>query len=161
MTEKLKPCPFCGGKAELCYAPGLGTDSCRGYTLQASCNECGATSPGLWQEKKPEPNDQLWKDAADEWNHRPGETAETCGIAYCAHYPEGLPVCAKCREASALAHDRACAELADARAEIERLTLEIENKQYTIMCAAQEIADLRELLEFQSPRPFGRGKDEV
>lgn len=69
----LKPCPFCGCEAELCYGPGLGTDSCRGYTLYASCNECGAKSPGLWQEKKPEPSDQSWKDAADEWNSRPGE----------------------------------------------------------------------------------------
>ena len=73
MSKTLKPCPFCGGEAELCYGPGLGTDSCRGYTLYASCNDCGAKSPGLWQEKKPEPNDQLWKDAADEWNQRPGE----------------------------------------------------------------------------------------
>ncbi len=73
--NNLKPCPFCGGEAELCYGPGLGTDSCRGYTLYASCNECGAKSPGLWQEKKPEPNDQNWKDAADDWNSRPGEEA--------------------------------------------------------------------------------------
>ncbi len=71
--NNLKPCPFCGGEAELCYGPGLGTDSCRGYTLQASCNECCAKSPGLWQEKKPEPDDAIWKDAADEWNWRPGE----------------------------------------------------------------------------------------
>lgn len=47
----------------------------------------------------------------------------TCGKAYCEHHPEGLPVCAKCREESALAHDRACAELAEARAEIEGLML--------------------------------------
>ena len=46
-------------------------------------------------------------------------TVETCGKAYCEHYPEGLPVCAKCREESTLAHDIACAKLAEARAEIE------------------------------------------
>lgn len=73
--NNLKPCPFCGGEAELCYGPGLGTDSCRGYTLYAGCNECGAKSPGLWQEKKPKPDDQSWKDAADDWNSRPGEEA--------------------------------------------------------------------------------------
>ena len=73
--NNLKPCPFCGGEAELCYGPGLGTDSCRGYTLQASCNECCAKSPGLWQERRPEPDDAIWKDAADEWNWRPGEEA--------------------------------------------------------------------------------------
>jgi hypothetical protein len=73
--NSLKPCPFCGGAAELCYGPGLGTDSCRGYTLYASCNECGAKSPGLWQEKKPEPSDPIWDDVAAEWNCRPGEEA--------------------------------------------------------------------------------------
>ena len=119
--SNLKPCPFCGGEAELCYGPGLGTDSCRGYTLQASCNECCAKSPGLWQEKKPEPDDAIWKDAADEWNYRPGEIDATkCGVAYCEHHREGLPVCVECREESTLAHDKVCALLVEARAEIER-----------------------------------------
>lgn len=45
---------------------------------------------------------------------------EKKGKAYCEHYPEGLPVCGKCREESALAHDKACALLAEARTEIER-----------------------------------------
>ena len=49
------------------------------------------------------------------------ETVETCGKAYCEHYPEGLFVCAKCREESTLAHDKACAKIAEAMAEIERL----------------------------------------
>jgi hypothetical protein len=141
MTEKLKPCPFCGGEAELCYGPGLGTASCRGYTLRASCKECGATSPGLWQEKKPEPDDKLWAGAADDWNHRPGEAAETCGKAYCEHYPEGLPVCAKCREASTLAHDRACAELAEARAEIESYRLEHDQMREALETFMDSCAD--------------------
>ena len=141
--NELKPCPFCGGEAELFYGPGLGTASCRGYTLQASCNECGATSPGLWQEKKPEPNDQLWKDAADEWNYRPGEAAETCGIAYCAHYPEGLPVCAECREASTLAHDIACAKLAEARADAEHWKSECNALQRMVHEARAEIDRLQ------------------
>lgn len=38
-------------------------------------------------------------------------------------------------------------QLAGARAEIERLVLEIADRQYTVVCAAQEIADLRELLD--------------
>lgn len=37
-------------------------------------------------------------------------------------------------------------ELADARAEIERLALEIENKQYTITCASEENQQLKESL---------------
>jgi len=43
------------------------------------------------------------------------------GTKCCEHYPEGLPVCSECREESTLAHDKACAALAEARAEIERL----------------------------------------
>lgn len=145
--SNLKPCPFCGGEAELCYGPGLGTDSCRGYTLLASCNECGAKSPSLWQEKKPESDDQSWKDAADEWNCRPGEIDATkCGVGYCEHHREGLPVCVECREESTIAHDKACALLAEARAEIERLALELENKQYTITCASEENQQLKESL---------------
>ena len=37
-------------------------------------------------------------------------------------------------------------ELAEARAEIERLALEIENKQYTITCASEEHQQLKESL---------------
>lgn len=37
-------------------------------------------------------------------------------------------------------------ELAEARAEIERLALEIENKQYTITCASEENQQLKESL---------------
>lgn len=146
--SNLKPCPFCGGEAELCYGPGLGTDSCRGYTLLASCNECGAKSPGLWQEKKPEPNDQSWKDAADEWNGRPSEPdLENCGVAYCEHYPEGLPVCSRCREESTLAHDKACALLAEARAEIERLKAFIDQRDRKLLKCIGQKCDKDKLIE--------------
>jgi predicted acetyltransferase len=37
-------------------------------------------------------------------------------------------------------------ELAEARAEIERLALELENKQYTITCASEENQQLKESL---------------
>ena len=37
-------------------------------------------------------------------------------------------------------------ELAEARVEIERLALEIENKQYTITCASEENQQLKESL---------------
>ena len=112
--NSLKPCPFCGGEAELCYMPALW-----GYALYVSCKGCDAKSPRNWQEKEPKLGDTEWKVAADQWNHRPGEAVETCGKAYCEHNPEGLPVCSECREASTLAHDIACAKLAEARDEIE------------------------------------------
>jgi hypothetical protein len=119
----------------LCYGPGLSTDSCRGYTLYASCNECCAKSPGLWQEKKPEPSDPTWKDTADEWNCRPGEIDATkCGVGYCEHHREGLPVCVECREESTLAHDKACAQLAEARAEIEALMFLVKNQRCCRNC---------------------------
>lgn len=44
---------------------------------------------------------------------------EKKGVAYCEHYPEGLPVCSKCREESTIAHDKACALLAEARADAD------------------------------------------
>jgi hypothetical protein len=134
----------------LCYGPGLGTDSCRGYTLYASCNECGAKSPGLWQEKKPEPDDQSWKDAADDWNSRPGEPdPENCGVACCEHYPEGLPVCGRCREESALAHDKACADLAEARADAEHWKSECNALQRMVHEARAEIENLRFMVHNQ------------
>lgn len=148
----LKPCPFCGGDAKLCYGPGLGTDSCRGYTLYAGCNECGAKSPGLWQEKRPEPDDQNWKDAADEWNSRPGEPdMENCGVACCEHHREGLPYCVECAEESTLAHDKACAELAEARAEIERKDRLIEQMGRAMeKVIANYRVNLRDLTDFEN-----------
>jgi hypothetical protein len=144
--NNLKPCPFCGCDAELCYGPGLGTDSCRGYTLYASCSECSAKSPGLWQEKKPEPSDPIWDDVAAEWNCRPGEIDATkCGVAYCEHHPEGLPVCSRCREESTLVHDKAGAELAEARARIdhlERIVDEMTEEQAALCAEDQSITEL-------------------
>ena len=42
--------------------------------------------------------------------------------------------------------DKVVSELAEARAELERLALEIENKQYTITCASEENQQLKESL---------------
>ena len=70
-------------------------------------------------------------------NHRPGEIDATkCGVAYCEHHREGLPYCVECREESTLAHDKACALLAEARAEIESKDKLIEQ-----MLTALEMAD--------------------
>lgn len=83
---------------------------------------------------------------------------EKKGVAYCEHYPEGLPVCGKCREESTLAHDKACALLAEARAEIERLKSEsmrvtpgqmvFDNLQKELSRKDKLIEQMREALRF-------------
>ena len=67
------------------------------------------------------------------------ETVETCGKAYCEHYPDGLFVCAKCREESTIAHDKACAKLAEARADAEHWKSECNALQRMVHEARAEI----------------------
>lgn len=64
MSEmKLKPCPFCGGKAWLINAEA-GKDGMGRHWRNPRCRECGAD---LGYCKTPEA-------AAKAWNTRPGET---------------------------------------------------------------------------------------
>ena len=51
---KLKPCPFCGGKAEMMEATYLGIES------SVICFSCGASGPTVFSEDK----------AAERWNNR-------------------------------------------------------------------------------------------
>lgn len=53
--EKLKPCPFCGGEAEIIKAQFLGGDN---YACR--CVDCVAQSAFCWTEEK----------AVAEWNRR-------------------------------------------------------------------------------------------
>jgi Lar family restriction alleviation protein len=60
VSEKLKPCPFCGGEAKLVWSGGF---------RYAECTECGisgndAGSFGL------ETGEQIDKAAAEKWNTR-------------------------------------------------------------------------------------------
>lgn len=81
-------------------------------------------------------------------NHRPGEIDATkCGVAYCEHHREGLPYCVECREESTLAHDKACALLAEARAEIERLKLVSQNQETVIAAQRRSAKAKNELIE--------------
>ena len=80
----------------------------------------------------------------------------TCGKAYCEHHPEGLPVCAKCREESALAHDRACAELAEARADADHWKSECNALQRMVHESRAEIDGLTLMATNASMEPARR-----
>ena len=45
MSEELKPCPFCGGKASLNYERIPGED--KGFWAQVICNACHGRSGGM------------------------------------------------------------------------------------------------------------------
>ena len=58
MSEQLKPCPFCGGKAKLCI------DEEAHYGLYVECQSCHATTDKWIPES-------YWKDSAlAAWNQR-------------------------------------------------------------------------------------------
>lgn len=46
MSEELKPCPFCGGKAEMNYERIPGED--KGFWAQIICCNCHGRSGGTW-----------------------------------------------------------------------------------------------------------------
>jgi len=75
-------------------------------------------------------------------------TVETCGKSYCEHYPEGLFTCAKCREASTLSHDKACAKIAEARADADHWKGECNTLQRMVHEARAEIDRLKKLQQF-------------
>ena len=70
-------------------------------------------------------------------------TVETCGKSYCEHYPEGLFVCAKCREESTIAHDKACAKIAEARADADHWKSECDALQRMVHEVRAEIERLK------------------
>ena len=60
MTE-LKPCPFCGGRADLVLV-----DGCESWRAHIECTECGAESPTVWWM-----DDEDFKGTAvKKWNRR-------------------------------------------------------------------------------------------
>ena len=74
MSEKLKPCPFCGGEAG--YArEGTGRVSC-----QVSCTNCGAHH---------ESGDSDWSNGSS-WNRRPEEVRLTHELQLSGFYQQEL-----------------------------------------------------------------------
>lgn len=70
MTEKLKPCPFCGGQARIGRSP---CHDEQGTFAYAVCRSCGAKSRDNYYGYG---NDcpVLYATIRDEWNTRTGET---------------------------------------------------------------------------------------
>lgn len=83
MTDKLKPCPFCGGEAEICHRTD--PDAVVSY---ARCIKCGTTSvPFL-----------VSQDAVRAWNTRHERTCRmTLKSDDCSEiYPVYWYVCSEC-----------------------------------------------------------------
>ena len=64
MSEKLKPCPFCGGEAELAYG-GKGSFIAEGISF-VRCKECGAVGQKFEVSRKYSSDEK----AIDAWNRR-------------------------------------------------------------------------------------------
>ena len=64
MSEKLKPCPFCGGNASLHFDPeGVKDTMGRKWAYTITCNRCAASSGLCFSMEQ----------AVDAWNRRSGE----------------------------------------------------------------------------------------
>lgn len=62
-NEFLKPCPFCGGQAEILNKINYNTNT---YRFFATCMNCGVETPRTARNTQ---------QAADAWNRRTAETA--------------------------------------------------------------------------------------
>lgn len=73
-TEKLKPCPFCGGPAEFRTEPDV--DECGSYSsygwIQVVCEDCGAQTNEFFCERPEQPNTAEKLEAKEAWNRRCG-----------------------------------------------------------------------------------------
>ncbi len=47
MTEKLKPCPFCGGEADILSYDSIRLDSWLYHVYRAECQNCHTTQPSV------------------------------------------------------------------------------------------------------------------
>lgn len=81
MSEELRPCPRCGGKAaigtiryEASYAKSEGWDQNEFYYVNCTGFGCGLKNRGMVGKKSPEA-------AAEHWNHRPIEDALRAELA--------------------------------------------------------------------------------
>lgn len=78
--DKLKPCPFCGGAAEMCSAFD---NKFLGKYWYVRCKNCYSRGTGMYESRKElAPNEEYeairgaWKRAVEAWNRREGEADE-------------------------------------------------------------------------------------
>lgn len=75
----LKPCPFCGGKAEICSD----VNRIMGKFWYIRCKKCYCRGSGIYESgRKLEPQEEYaaiigaWEKAIESWNRRAGEQDE-------------------------------------------------------------------------------------
>ena len=75
-NERLMPCPFCGGKANMITAGNTSTHYDAGFTFGVECSECGTSLPWIRELRITLEDGELkiTKDerdrAVEEWNRR-------------------------------------------------------------------------------------------
>lgn len=65
MSEQLKPCPFCGGKAELCAGAHMGRSA-----IFIQCQKCGAQTKYYIDFQMMNGLTPTQKKAIEAWNRR-------------------------------------------------------------------------------------------
>lgn len=72
MSEKLKPCPFCGGLAELDTSQMYRalSDGALRYRAAVYCTRCGADMGFCYDDAPGIPGEDIVNQVVDDWNRR-------------------------------------------------------------------------------------------
>lgn len=70
--DELKPCPFCGGKAEY-KRTAIKTNGCWTDVVCVRCTICDSRTGRVLYNAKKHPNCEEYEEAAEAWNKRIGE----------------------------------------------------------------------------------------
>ena len=66
---ELKPCPFCGGKAE-CYRTVVKSNGYYSDAVAVRCTVCGARNGYVLFDARTHPNGEEYEEAERAWNRR-------------------------------------------------------------------------------------------
>ena len=69
MKSELKPCPFCGGKAEY-KRTAIKTNGCWTDAVCVRCTVCDSRTGRILYDAKKHPNCEEYEEAAEAWNRR-------------------------------------------------------------------------------------------